>query len=84
MQATSLQQDQFEELITMLRAGYEAGALRNVEIEYPGVGVDTFPAMNARLSFSSRPSNSAYTWVRGTLDQLGRVFSRRRGGTASA
>lgn len=77
MQASSLQQEQFEELIRMLRAGYEAGALRTVEIEYPGVGVDTFPAMNARLGFSSRPSNRAYEWVRGTLDQLASVFVRR-------
>ncbi len=67
---------QFDEMIAMLREGYEAGALKDIQIEYPGVGSDVYPRMQAHLVFSSRPSQSAMEWLTGTFGKIRQILVR--------
>lgn len=76
MAERSISQQQFEATLLMLREGYEAGALRDIQIEYPGVGADIYPKLQAHLVFSSRPSQSAMEWLTGTFGKLRQIFAR--------
>ena len=70
MESAAIKPKQFEELMVLLREGYEAGALRHIDIVYSGAAKDAFPGLDAKLSFSSRPSNRALDWLRGTIDRF--------------
>ena len=72
--AQSISRNQFEAMIAMLREGYEAGALKDIQIEYPGVGADVYPKMQAHLVYSSRPSQNAMEWLTGTFGKIRQIL----------
>ena len=76
MAQQTVSRTQFEAMIAMLREGYEAGALKDIQIEYPGVGADVYPRMQAHLVYSSRPSQSAMEWLTGTFGKIRQILVR--------
>jgi hypothetical protein len=75
MSGRTISPTQFEATIAMLREGYEAGALKDIQIEYPGVAADAYPRMQAHLVYSSRPSQGAMEWLTGTFAKLRQIFA---------
>ena len=76
MAGGTISQTQFDAMIEMLREGYEAGALKDIQIEYPGVAADAYPRMQAHLVYSSRPSQGAMEWLTGTFGKIRQIFAR--------